>query len=56
VYLYIDATAGGVLVQVLLGGFAGIAVVGRLIWSRLPGVNRRDDASAEVDDDADLAA
>ena len=33
--LYIDATAGGMLVQVLLGGFAGLAVVGRLVWHRI---------------------
>lgn len=55
-YLYIDATAGGVLMQVLLGGFAGIAVIGRLLWSRLPGVGRGDDDRSEVDDDTDLAA
>lgn len=34
-FLYIDATAGGMLLQVLLGGFAGVAVVGRLLWGRI---------------------
>jgi hypothetical protein len=36
-FLYVDATAGGVLIQVLLGGFAGIGIVGRLVWSRVAG-------------------
>ena len=34
-FLYLDATAGGLLIQVLLGGFAGIGFVGRLVWSRV---------------------
>jgi hypothetical protein len=29
---YIDPGAGSMLLQVLLGGFAGIFVVGRLFW------------------------
>lgn len=49
VFLYIDATAGGLLIQVLLGGFAGIGFVGRLFWSRLSG--RSTD---HVDDDQAL--
>ena len=36
-FLYIDATAGGLLIQVLLGGFAGIGFIGRLIWGRVRG-------------------
>ena len=41
-FLYIDATAGGMLLQVLLGGFTGVAVVGRLLWGRLPGRGSKD--------------
>jgi len=33
--LYVDPTAGGMLLQVLLGGVAGIAVVVRLFWYRI---------------------
>ena len=42
-FLYIDATAGGLLLQVLLGGFTGIAVVGRLLWGRLRGRGGKQD-------------
>lgn len=33
-FLYIDATSGGLLIQALLGGFAGVGFVARLVWSR----------------------
>lgn len=32
---YIDPTAGGLLLQLLLGGLAGLGVVVRLYWDRL---------------------
>jgi hypothetical protein len=32
---YIDPSAGGMLVQLLLAGTAGVAVLGRLLWSRI---------------------
>jgi len=32
---YIDPSAGGMLVQLLLAGTAGVAVLGRLLWMRL---------------------
>jgi hypothetical protein len=32
---YIDPSAGGMLMQLLLGGTAGILVIGRLFWSRI---------------------
>jgi len=35
---YIDPSAGGMLVQLLLAGTAGVAVLGKLLWSRLKGV------------------
>ena len=33
--LYVDATSGGLLIQLLLGGAGGVALIGRLIWYRL---------------------
>jgi hypothetical protein len=32
---YIDPSAGGMLVQMLLAGTAGVAVLGKLFWSRI---------------------
>jgi hypothetical protein len=32
---YIDPSAGGMLVQLLLAGTAGVAVIARLFWGRL---------------------
>lgn len=36
-YAYLDANTGSLLAQLLLGGVAGIALVGRLYWHRLKG-------------------
>ena len=33
-YAYLDPGTGGMMVQLLLGGVAGIGVLGRLYWSR----------------------
>ncbi len=32
---YIDPSAGGMLVQLLLAGTAGVAVLGKLFWTRI---------------------
>jgi len=32
---YIDPSAGGMLVQLLLAGTAGVAVIGKLFWHRI---------------------
>ena len=32
---YIDPSAGGMLVQLLLAGTAGVAVLGKLFWHRI---------------------
>lgn len=34
-YAYIDPSAGGMLVQLLLAGTAGVAVLGKLFWYRI---------------------
>lgn len=36
-YAYLDANTGSLLLQLLLGGVAGIALVGKLYWQRLKG-------------------
>ena len=36
-YAYLDANTGSLLLQLLLGGVAGIALLGRLYWQRLKG-------------------
>lgn len=32
---YLDPTSGSMLLQILLGGFAGLAVGGKLLWHKL---------------------
>lgn len=32
---YLDPSAGGMILQVLAGGIAGLAVAGKLYWGRL---------------------
>lgn len=34
---YLDANTGSLLVQLLVGGVAGIALVGKLMWHRIKG-------------------
>lgn len=34
-HAYLDPGSGSMLLQVLLGGFAGLAVIGKLYWRRL---------------------
>jgi len=37
-YAYVDPGSGGMIVQLLLGGVAGVAILARLFWHRL--INR----------------
>ena len=49
---YIDPSAGGMLVQLLLGGAAGVAVLGKLYWKRIKtslGIKSKPDAVASED-------
>ena len=34
-HAYIDPSAGGMLVQLVLAGTAGVAVLGKLFWTRI---------------------
>lgn len=47
-YAYLDPGTGAFLLQALLGGVAGILVVGRLYWAKIKGFFRRSpDKSSE---------
>jgi len=49
---YIDPSAGGMLVQMLLAGTAGLAVLGKLYWSRIKttlGLKSKPDTIASED-------
>ena len=55
-YAYLDPGTGSMLVQLLLGGFAGVLVVGKLYWHRLReffgfGISRNTAEEAPSDDD-----
>ena len=39
---YIDPSAGGLLVQILLGGIAGIGVLVKLYWGKLTKLFRKE--------------
>ena len=38
---YLDPGSGSMLLQILLGGFAAIGVIGKLYWHRLTSLFRR---------------
>jgi hypothetical protein len=40
-YAYLDAGTGSMILQLLLGGLAGLAVVGKLYWSNTKEFFRR---------------
>ena len=42
VLAYIDPSAGGLLVQILLGGIAGIGVLVKLYWGKLTKLFRKE--------------
>lgn len=47
--LYIDATAGGLLIQIVLGGVAGSLAVGKLLlWRVMPFRSRGDGAGSDA--------
>ncbi len=45
---YLDAGSGSMIMQALAGGFAGVAVVGKLYWRRLRRVFARRDPSDDL--------
>lgn len=49
-HAYLDPGTGSMILQVLLGGFAGLALAGKLYWRRflvMIGVRSDDEAPAE---------
>jgi F0F1-type ATP synthase assembly protein I len=40
-FAYVDPTSGGLLIQLLLGGVAGVAAIARLYWGKIHTVFRR---------------
>ena len=44
-YAYVDPGTGGMLIQLVTGGIAGLLVLTRLFWSRIRDVFRRQPAS-----------
>jgi hypothetical protein len=38
---YVDPTSGGLLIQLLLGGLAGLGVIARLYWGKIQNIFRR---------------
>ena len=49
-HAYIDPSAGSVLLQLLLGGLAGVLVALRLYWNRLSAFFRRRQVPAPRDE------
>jgi hypothetical protein len=51
-YAYLDPGTGSIILQVLLGGIAGLALVGRLYWHKLLlFLGARKDVETEVAED-----
>lgn len=50
-HAYLDPGTGSVILQVLLGGFAGLALAGRLYWRKFLSVIglRREEAEAPME-------
>lgn len=58
-YAYLDPGTGSIILQVLLGGIAGIALVGKLYWHKLLtmiGVRKEVADGGRVNDDRSVAA
>ena len=36
-HAYLDANTGSLILQILVGGVAGLALVGKLMWHRITG-------------------
>jgi hypothetical protein len=56
-YAYLDPGTGSMILQVLLGGAAGLALAGKLYWHRfLTIIGVRSDAGVADEPDSKLAA
>jgi len=57
-YAYLDPGTGSMLVQMLLGGIAGVLVIGKLYWTRIKGIfvrrlEKEERQEPDSDSDAD---
>jgi len=52
-FAYLDPGTGGMLIQIILGGLAGLAVAGKLFWHQLKSFFRpsRDDKPDSTSDE-----
>ena len=53
---YLDPGSGSMLLQLVLGGLAGLAVIAKLYWHRLLGLFGRNVQQEESESEADAAA
>ena len=53
VYAYLDPGAGSMLLQLLLGGIAGVIVILKLYWQRFVSLFRRDSQKETKDSSSD---
>lgn len=47
-FAYIDPTAGGMIVQILLMGLAGVGVIAKLYWKKFIGLFKKGPKNEEV--------
>ena len=47
-HAYLDPGTGGIILQMLLGGAAGVMVVGKLYWHQFTSLFRRDSKQPEA--------
>ena len=52
-YAYLDPGSGSMLLQLVLGGLAGLAVIAKLYWHRLLGLFGRHSPQEESESDMD---
>jgi hypothetical protein len=45
-YAYIDPGTGGMLIQLVTGGVAGLAILARLYWRRIRSIFAKDESDA----------
>lgn len=47
-WAYLDPGTGSIILQLLLGGVAGVAMVAKLYWHRVKSFFRRKDADRDI--------
>ena len=56
VFAYLDPGSGSMLLQLVLGGLAGLAVIAKLYWQRLLGLFGMNAQQEESDSETDSAS